>query len=167
MNLSVTLTEKDYGAWLTESKGRTQSAQVRAAVAVNSDPVLLSWDIGKSILEKQQLEGWGTRVIDRLAADLRAAFPSMKGFSPRNLKYMRAFADAWPDAEFVQGVLALLPWFHNRTVLNKVRDPAALGLTVTRLRHEPVCADWRRQVAQQERFAVTEAAMASLLTKEE
>ena len=58
---------------------------------------------------EQQREGWGTRVIDRLAGDVRAAFPKMKGFSPHNLKYMRAFREAWPEREFVQQAAALLP----------------------------------------------------------
>ncbi len=62
------------------------------------------------ILERQERAGWGAKVIDRLAADLREAYPDMKGFSPRNLKYMRAFAAAWPDAEIVQRVVARLPW---------------------------------------------------------
>jgi len=62
-------------------------------------------------------------VIDRLARDLRAAFPEMKGFSPRNLKYMRAFAEAWPEAEFVQGALAQLPWYHRIVLPDKLADP--------------------------------------------
>ena len=71
--------------------------------------MLLYWQIGQDILIRQAQQGWGTKVIDRLAQDLRAAFPYMKGFSPRNLKYMRAFAEAWPDAEFVQQAAAQLP----------------------------------------------------------
>jgi predicted nuclease of restriction endonuclease-like (RecB) superfamily len=63
-------------------------------------------------------------VIDRLAADLRSAFPEMSGFSPRNLKYMRAFAEAWPDEDFVQQVAAQLPWFHNGTILAKLKNLA-------------------------------------------
>ena len=68
--------------------------------------VRLYWDIGRMILERQDRAGWGAKVIDRLAADLREAFPEMKGFSPRNLKYMRAFAAAWPERAFVQEALA-------------------------------------------------------------
>ncbi len=74
------------------------------------------------MLKRQQGEGWGTKVIDRLAADLKAAFPEMKGFSARNIKYMRALAEAWPDSEFVQEVLAQIPWYHNITLLDKVKD---------------------------------------------
>ena len=71
----------------------------------------------------QAAQGYGTRVIDRLAADLRDAFPDMKGFSPRNLKYMRAFAAAWPDREVVQAALAQVTWYHNITLLEKLDTP--------------------------------------------
>jgi predicted nuclease of restriction endonuclease-like (RecB) superfamily len=74
-------------------------------------------------LARQQQQGWGARVIDRLAADLRHAFPEMSGFSPRNLKYMRAFAEAWPDEQFVQAVLAQITWYHNITLLLKLKAP--------------------------------------------
>ena len=63
---------------------------------------LLYWQIGRDILGRQEHEGWGTKVIDRLAGDLRRAYPDMTGLSPRNLKYMRAFAEAWPDESIVQ-----------------------------------------------------------------
>jgi predicted nuclease of restriction endonuclease-like (RecB) superfamily len=72
---------------------------------------------------RQAEQGRGAKVIDRLAHDLRTAFPTMKGFSPRNLKYMRAFAEAWPDTEFVQAVLAQLPWYHQLALLDKLRSP--------------------------------------------
>nr|WP_255492115.1 PDDEXK nuclease domain-containing protein [Polaromonas sp. E10S]AWD71951.1 hypothetical protein pE10SP1_p004 [Polaromonas sp. E10S] len=72
---------------------------------------------------RQSSQGWGTKVIDRLAHDLRTAFPEMKGFSPRNLKYMRAFAEAWPDKAIVQAVLAQLPWYHQLALLDKLPGP--------------------------------------------
>ncbi len=65
--------------------------------------------------------GWGAKVTDRLAVDLGRAFPEMTGLSARNLKYMRAFAEAWPDLEFVQQVVALLPWGHNVRLLDAVK----------------------------------------------
>ena len=99
-----------YADWLTDLKTRIHSAQQRATLAVNRELVLLYWQIGRDILARQAAQGWGAKVIERLAQDLRAAFPDMKGFSPRNLKYMRAFAEAWPDAEFVQQAAAQLPW---------------------------------------------------------
>ena len=70
-----------------------------------------------------QRQGWGAKVIERLAHDLRTAFPEMKGFSPRNLKCMRSFAQAWPDDEFVQAVLAQLPWYHQLALLDKLSTP--------------------------------------------
>jgi predicted nuclease of restriction endonuclease-like (RecB) superfamily len=108
---------------LAELKGRIHSAQQRATLAVNRELVLLYWKIGQDILTRQVQQGWGAKVIERLARDLRSAFPDMKGFSPRNLKYMRAFAEAWPDAVFVQGMLAQLPWYHQLALLDKLPGP--------------------------------------------
>ncbi|MFQ6350070.1 PDDEXK nuclease domain-containing protein [Pseudomonas sp. R11F] len=112
-----------YSDWLTDLKGRIHAAQQRATLAVNRELVLLYWQIGHDILTRQAEQGWGSKVIDRLAQDLRTAFPRMKGFSPRNLKYMRAFAEAWPDSEFVQEVLAQLPWYHQLALLDKLPSP--------------------------------------------
>jgi predicted nuclease of restriction endonuclease-like (RecB) superfamily len=109
-----------YADWLADLKARIHNAQQRATLAVNRELVLLYWQIGRDILTRQAQQGWGTKVIDRLALDLRAAFPEMKGFSPRNLKYMRAFAEAWPDESIVQGVLAQLPWYHQLALLDKL-----------------------------------------------
>ncbi|WP_445368718.1 PDDEXK nuclease domain-containing protein [Methylomonas sp. BW4-1] len=114
-----------YIDWLLELKIRIHSAQQRASLAVNRELVLLYWQIGRDILERQSREGWGAKVIERLAYDLRIAFPDMKGFSPRNLKYMRSFAQAWPEAEFVQAVLAQLPWYHQIALLDKLTDSEA------------------------------------------
>jgi hypothetical protein len=70
-------------------------------------------------LTRQRIEGWGTKVIDRLAKDLRAEFPEMQGLSPRNLRYMKAFAEAWPDESILQQLAAKLPRVHNRVLLDK------------------------------------------------
>ncbi|RPE65018.1 putative nuclease of restriction endonuclease-like (RecB) superfamily [Tibeticola sediminis] len=112
-----------YADWLAELKGRIHRAQQRATLAVNRELITLYWQIGRDILERQAQQGWGAKVIDRLSHDLRTAFPEMQGFSPRNLKYMRAFAEAWPDAEFVQAVLAQLPWYHHLALLEKLTSP--------------------------------------------
>jgi len=112
-----------YGDWLDELKRRIQTAQQKATLAVNRELLLLYWQIGRDILARQAEQGWGAKVIERLAHDLRNAFPEMKGFSPRNLKYMRAFAEAWPDADFVQAVLAQLPWYHQIALLDKLKTP--------------------------------------------
>lgn len=91
---SLTPPPTGYTDWLTDLKERIHSAQQRATLAVNRELVLLYWQIGHDILARQAEQGWGSKVIDRLAQDLRVAFVDMKGFSPRNLKYMRAFAQA-------------------------------------------------------------------------
>lgn len=95
-------------------------------LSVNRELVLLYRQMGRSILQRQGEAGWGTKVVDRLSVDLRREFPEMKGFSPRNLKYMRAFAEAYSDETFVQEVLAQITWYHNITLLSKVGDPAEL-----------------------------------------
>lgn len=97
---------RDYVAFFHEIKQRIQQERLKAVLAANAAMVLLYWDIGRSILERQEHEGWGAQVIDRLSVDLQRAFPDMRGFSPRNLKYMRAFASAWPDRAIVQEALA-------------------------------------------------------------
>lgn len=120
--ISLTLPPEGYADWLAELKSRIHNAQQRATLAVNRELVLLYWQIGRDILARQAAQGWGAKVIERLAHDLRAGFPDMKGFSPRNLKYMRAFAEAWPEAEFVQAVLAQLPWYHQLALLDKLSN---------------------------------------------
>ena len=119
--VSLTHTPAGYHEWLLDLKSRIHTAQQRATLAVNRELVLLYWQIGRDILARQAEQGWGAKVIERLAHDLRTAFPDMKGFSPRNLKYMRAFAEAWPEAEFVQQAAAQLPWFHLCTLLDKLK----------------------------------------------
>lgn len=116
---------RDYAETLSEIKRRIQQERLRVVLAANSAMVLLYWDIGRMILERQERAGWGAKVIDRLATDLREAFPDMKGFSPRNLKYMRAFAAAWPDLAIVQQAAAQIPWFHNCLLLDRVPEPTA------------------------------------------
>jgi len=112
---------EDYEEFLGELKERIKQAQVRAVLAVNRELILLYWQIGRDILWRQQQQGWGAKVIDRLAADLRKAFPEIKGFSSRNLKYMRAFAEAYPNEQFVQQSVARIPWGHNVRILDGVK----------------------------------------------
>lgn len=112
-----------YRAWLTDIKKRIVSARSAAAVAVNQELTLLYWHIGQEILDKQAAAGWGSKVIDQLAADLHASFPDDRGFSTRNLKYMRRFALEWLDLAIVQQVAAQLPWGQNMVLLDKLSDP--------------------------------------------
>jgi predicted nuclease of restriction endonuclease-like (RecB) superfamily len=115
---------EDYRHWFAELKQRVERARQRAVASVNRELVALYWQIGRDILDRQQKQGWGAGVVDRLARDLKAAFPDMRGFSPRNLKYMRALAQAFPQPEFVQQPVAQLPWSHVVTLLDKLDDTA-------------------------------------------
>jgi len=114
-----------YHALLSDLKERIRAAQVRAAIAVNRELVLLYWQIGQAIRQRQEAYGWGMQIIDTLSADLRRAFPAMRGFSPRSLRYMRAFAAAYSDPDFLQQVVAKLPWGHITHLLDRVHDPDA------------------------------------------
>ena len=111
-----------YAPLLADLKARVRAAQVRAVLSVNRELVLLYWHIGREILRCQRDEGWGAKVVERLAQDLRTEFPEIEGFSPRNLKYMRALAVAYPEGEFVQQVAAQIPWGHNLLLLNKLKQ---------------------------------------------
>ena len=113
----------DYPDLLQALKDRIRTAQVRAALSVNRELVLLYWQIGRDILARQRRKGWGAKVIDQLAADLGRAFPDMRGFSSRNLRYMRTFAAAWPEESIVQQLAAQIPWFHNCVLLDKLKAP--------------------------------------------
>jgi predicted nuclease of restriction endonuclease-like (RecB) superfamily len=114
----------DYPQFLTGLKAHIRETQVRAALAVNSELVQLYWRIGRSILLQEQQQGWGAEVVVRLAQDLRQDFPTLTGFSPRNMRYMKAFAEAWPDEVILQQLVAKIPWGHNVRLLDKIKDPA-------------------------------------------
>lgn len=116
-----------YGPWLRALKVRIQSARARAVLSVNAEQIGLYLDIGKVLLARRDEEGWGARVIDRLALDLRHAFPDLRGFSSRNLKYMRYFAQACPDGRIGQQPAAQLPWFHIVTLLTALKDDPLRG----------------------------------------
>jgi predicted nuclease of restriction endonuclease-like (RecB) superfamily len=111
-----------YDRFLQDLKERIRSAQIRAALTVNRELILLYWSIGHDILVRQKKEGWGAKIIDRLSDDLSQAFPEMRGFRARNLKYMRAFAEAYPNQKFVQQVVAQLPWGHQVRILDALKD---------------------------------------------
>ena len=95
--VSLTPAPAGYADWLAELKLRIHNAQQRATLAVNQELIVLYWQLGRDILARQAEQGWGAKVITRLSNDLRAAFPEMKGFSRTNLKYMKVFAEAWPE----------------------------------------------------------------------
>lgn len=112
---------EDYAAVLAELKERVRAARLTAQRRVNTELIRLYWSIGNTIRERQTSQRWGTQVVTRLAEDLRAEFPTMKGFSRSNLFYMRSFAQAWPDDEqLVQQAAGLLPWGHILVLLDKL-----------------------------------------------
>ncbi|MCX7099025.1 MAG: PDDEXK nuclease domain-containing protein [Methylococcales bacterium] len=111
-----------YVDWLAQLKSQITQARQRAAFAVNAELINLYRQIGGEIVSRQAEQGWGSKVIDRLAYDLKDAFPDMRGFSTRNLKYMRFFAEQCPDGLIGQQPAAQLPWFHIVTLLTKLTD---------------------------------------------
>jgi predicted nuclease of restriction endonuclease-like (RecB) superfamily len=112
----------EYRRMLKDIKAQIINSQYKAITAVNRELILLYWNIGRVILDNQKKEGWGGKFIDNLSRDLLAEFPDMKGFSVRNLKYMRRFAEEYSELEFVQEVLAQITWYHNLTLFEKVKD---------------------------------------------
>lgn len=113
-----------YADWLAQLKGDIIKARQRAALAVNAELVQLYHRLGGEIQQRQEAHGWGAKVIERLARDLKDAFPDMKGWSASNLKYMRFFAQHCPDRQFGQQAADQLPWFHVVTLLTKLDSPA-------------------------------------------
>jgi predicted nuclease of restriction endonuclease-like (RecB) superfamily len=122
--MAVDMIPADYESLLADLKKRIRNARTHVALSVNRELILLYWHIGRTILKRQDREGWGSKVIDRLAEDLRREFPDMKGLSRANLFYMRAFADAYPEVSIVQQAVGQLPWGHNVALVTKVKDPA-------------------------------------------
>ena len=142
----------DYAAWLGGLKSRIRSARISAARAVNRELILLYWDIGRGIVEKQEDLGWGKSVVEQLSLDLRSEFPGMKGFSANNLWLMRQFYSEYsspafleqlvqemqsqrlefPEADvreavfleqLVQEILSPVPWGHLVEIVKKVKVP--------------------------------------------
>src|SRR3954464_6366999 len=99
-----------------------RQARLKAALSANAHLLALYWQIGNTILEQQQQANWGGKLTERLSDDLRREFPDMKGFSHRNIKYMRQFAATYPSFKIGQPVVAQLPWAHHVVILDKVKD---------------------------------------------
>jgi predicted nuclease of restriction endonuclease-like (RecB) superfamily len=115
-----------YPEFLAQVKSRIAEARTKAVLAANSALIELYWEIGNEILTRSAREGWGSKVVGRLEADLRREFSDMTGLSRRNLLYMRALAEAWPGPEqggkpIVQRPVAQLPWGHNILLLTKLK----------------------------------------------
>ncbi len=111
-----------YGDFFSSVKTLIADCRRQMIWTANQQMMMMYYHIGESILKQQEYEGWGTRVIDRLSADLKDAYPEQKGFSTRNLKYMRKFAEMWQGSPFVQRVFAQLPWGHNISLMEKVKE---------------------------------------------
>lgn len=111
-----------YGAFLTQVKDRVRRAQISAALAANSELIALYWQLGRDIAGQEAARGWGAKFVERLAADLRREFPAIKGLSPRNLRYTKAFFASWQDEAILQQVAAKLPWGHHMLLLDKLDD---------------------------------------------
>lgn len=112
-----------YQELLDDLKHRIRNARVHAALSVNRELILLYWQIGQVILERQAQDGWGAKVIERLANDLRQEFSDMRGLSRANLFYMRAFAEAYPNEQIVQQLAGQIPWWHNVVIMTRIKDP--------------------------------------------
>ncbi|WP_248760348.1 YhcG family protein [Pseudarthrobacter sp. SSS035] len=112
-----------YPDLLASVTGKVRAGRSKAIAAANQEMLRSYLAIGPDILERQSLEGWGARIVDRLSIDLKRQFPEATGFSPRNLKYMRAFAETWPTEAIVQAPLAQLPWYHHLALIHKLNDP--------------------------------------------
>jgi predicted nuclease of restriction endonuclease-like (RecB) superfamily len=118
------LVPSDYVATLESIKRLIHEARYVAQRRVNTELLGLYWQIGSVIIERQKSAPWGSKVLVQLSADLRAEFPTAKGFSPAKLKYMRRFAEAWPDRDAIgQRPVDQLPWGHVIELLEKLDDP--------------------------------------------
>lgn len=120
--MSSEISTTEYKSFIYEVKSKIQHAQVRAVIKINQDMLLLYWEIGKMILDRQEHSKWGDKVIVQLAKDLKSEFPDLKGFSQRNLIFMRQFVQAYPDIEIVKQVVSQISWGHNIRLMQKVKD---------------------------------------------
>lgn len=120
--------EKKYDSVLKHLVDKINGSRQKIARVVNNELLSAYWEIGRTLLEQKEKEGWGKKIIERLAKDLKAEFPQMNGLSERNLKYMQAFAAAWPYFPFVQPPVAQLAG-SGQNVENPITQPSAARLT--------------------------------------
>ena len=114
---------KDYIEWLNNIKSRIRTSQIKASLSANSELIRLYWDIGKDIFEKQEIKGWGNSIVENLSKDSKYEFPNAKGFSRRNLFYMKKFYNFYKtDFEKVQQLVAQIPWRHNMLIISKLQN---------------------------------------------
>ncbi len=168
--LSKSVSAEEYVAWRSLIVSRIEQSKLKAIFNVNAELLSLYWSIGNEILQKQTKYGWGAQVIDNLSHDLSVRFPDDRGYSIRNLKYMRQFAQSYPDfpivqvplaqlegirvwdlalsrlraegGEFVQVPLAQITWYHHISLLSKVKNLAQRAFYIA----ETVKNGWSRDV---------------------
>jgi len=116
------INDSEYLKVIEDVKDKIRQARHRAMFAVNSEVIILYWNIGKTINEHKK---WGNKFIDNLSRDIKFEFPTAKGYSVRNLKYMAKFTKIYPNLEFVQRCVAQIPWRHNTAILDKLKDENA------------------------------------------
>lgn len=115
--------DKDYSQFLNELKKRIKSAQIKAAVSVNRELIELYWELAEKIVEKQKKSTWGDGLLTQMSKDLQKEFPDMKGFSLRNLKYMRQWYLFWADGDAIgQQLVAQIPWGQNLLIVSKSKN---------------------------------------------
>lgn len=132
---------KAYAKWLNEIKHRIHASRTKVALSINSEVLVLYWEIGKSIYEQQQLENWGSHIIDKISIDLKHEFPDMKGFSRRNIYAMRQWFLFYSHSfSFVPQAVTQIPWGHNRLIISKTKDIEE-GLFYA---HEAATNNWSR-----------------------
>jgi predicted nuclease of restriction endonuclease-like (RecB) superfamily len=112
-----------YAVLLKSLEERIHESRMYATLAVNRELTTLYWDIGRQILDEQQKQGWGAQVVEQLSQDLGRAFPEVTSFSVRNLRSMRAFAEAYADSETVKQLVSQIPWGHTIILIEKIKDP--------------------------------------------
>lgn len=113
-----------YPELLASVSREVSTGRSRAISAANRTLLASYWSIGRQLAQRESEQGWGSKVVTRLSADIRTRFPGSKGFSPRNLRYMKTFAQAWPEFPMLQAPLATLPWYHQIALLEKLDDAA-------------------------------------------
>lgn len=116
-------TTDDYRSFITELKSRVQAAQIKAAVTVNRELLLLYWDLGRMITERQATSGWGEGVVEQISHDLSKEFPNLKGFSRRNLYFIKQWSGFYAaQPENVKQLVAQIPWGHNVLIIQRIKD---------------------------------------------
>ncbi len=168
MSSELSATSPEYRQWLADLKGRFRQVQLKAAVAVNSAVLAFYWDLGADIVARQSTVAWGQGFLTQLSADLMREFPEVKGFSERNLKYIRQWRAFWQAASIGQQLVAQLtaiPWGHNLAILSKCKEPdealyyvqqtQAHGWSRSVLTHQIESGLWQREGRAITNFAQT------------